>query len=344
MTTVAIVSYRLGGLDGVSIEAAKWAWAIGTLGCEIRTVAGAGPVDILVPGLAMDAETPPTSEELESAFADCALVIVENMASLPLNPEALAVLYDVLEGRSVLFRHHDFTWQRPHLAHLPSPRHRPGWAHVTINELSRVSLAHRGIDADVIRNHFDCDPPRGNREATRNALGATARPILLFPSRSIPRKNVGAACNVAEQLNADLWILGPSEDGFEPILSAILDDHPGTVFRGSPTGCSIHDAYAAADMVVLPSRWEGFGNPLVESVTHQRPLALNVYPVAEELIALGFSFTPIDALDALRHELEAPNHERFTRNLAVAREHLNLNELPQRLTTLLQRRFSWWGY
>jgi hypothetical protein len=45
------LSYRLGGPDGVSVEAAKWQWALERLGYQVRTVAGAGPVDVLVPGL-----------------------------------------------------------------------------------------------------------------------------------------------------------------------------------------------------------------------------------------------------------------------------------------------------
>jgi hypothetical protein len=47
----AMVSYQLGGPDGVSIEATKWRWALGELGFAVRTVAGAGDADVLVPGL-----------------------------------------------------------------------------------------------------------------------------------------------------------------------------------------------------------------------------------------------------------------------------------------------------
>ena len=33
--TLAVVSYRLGGSDGVSVEAAKWAWAFRSLGFDV---------------------------------------------------------------------------------------------------------------------------------------------------------------------------------------------------------------------------------------------------------------------------------------------------------------------
>ena len=54
------MSFRLGGVDGVAVEARKWAWALGELGFDVRRVAGAieddgRPDDIVLPGLAIDA-------------------------------------------------------------------------------------------------------------------------------------------------------------------------------------------------------------------------------------------------------------------------------------------------
>jgi glycosyltransferase involved in cell wall biosynthesis len=330
---LAVVSFRLGGTDGVSIEAAKWVAALEALGHEITLVAGEGPVDVRVPGLAIGARAP-SRARLDAALADADLVIVENLASLPLNPGARDVLYAVLEGRRAIFHHHDLAWQRPATAHLAGPRDAPCWRHVTINDLSRRELAARGIVATTIPNSFDCDPPPGDRDAVRARLDVGDRPVALLATRAIARKNVAGALALARDLDAVLWLLGPSEDDYEEELRALLARSGVTVRRG-PHGASIHDAYSACDLVVLSSTWEGFGNPVLESVTHRRPLALYPYPVAREIARHGFAFFDLDDREGLRDELRAPDEGRRARNLAIARRHFNVAHLPARLAALL---------
>lgn len=102
-----------------------------------------------------------------------------------------------------------------------------------------------------------------------------------------------------------------------------------------PKDVDIHDAYAACDLVVMPSTWEGFGNPVLESVTHHRPLALYPYPVAREIMAYGFRFFELEEVDDIANFLSQPEQAVLTNNLTIARAHFNVASLPERLRSLL---------
>ncbi len=109
----AVVSYRLGGNDGVSVEARKWAWALGELGFEVRRVAGAiedggRADDVVVPGLTIAPAASPDPNLLAGAIAGADLVIVDNIASLPAEPA-----------------------KRRTRCRVPSTRHRRGFCSVT---------------------------------------------------------------------------------------------------------------------------------------------------------------------------------------------------------------------
>jgi glycosyltransferase involved in cell wall biosynthesis len=331
---IAVVSYRLGGGDGVAIEAAKWIDALVGLGHEVLSVAGEGRADVLVDGLGLADTHGPDPTDL-AVLGDVDLTIVENVASLPLNPEARTVLYQVLADRRAIFRHHDLAWQRPHLAHFEAPRDAPTWSHVTINDLSRVELAQRGLLATTLYNSFDCDPPLGRRAETRRRLGVDTERLALLPTRALPRKNVAGALALCEALDATLWLLGPAEDGYEDTLEQLLASTRVPVIRRGLGDLTIHDAYGAADLVVVSSTWEGFGNPVLESVTHRRPLALYPYPVAAEIRAKGLTFFELGDVATLSNFLDAPDESLYEANLALAREHFNLADLPGRLRSLL---------
>ena len=96
------------------------------------------------------------------------------------------------------------------------------------------------------------------------------------------------------------------------------------------------DAYAACDVVALPSTWEGFGNPAIEAATHDRPLAIGDFAVAREL-RNSFGFEWFDASDPrpLASYLANPDLELIARNHEIARRHFSSADLPRRIYALL---------
>jgi hypothetical protein len=84
-------------------------------------------------------------------------------------------------------------------------------------------------------------------------------------------------------------------------------------------------------VVALPSTWEGFGNPSVESAIHRRPLAIGPYPVAAELAAFGFRWFGLDEMDELGTWLDAPDPRLLDHNLEVATSHFSVADLPDRI-------------
>jgi glycosyltransferase involved in cell wall biosynthesis len=335
---VALVSFRLGGPDGVSVVADHWAEAFRRLGLRVRTVAGTGRADRLLPGLELDGVAgPDLPGRLAEALAGTDLVVVENVCSLPRNPGAAAVLAAHLAGRPAILHHHDLPWQRAEFGDLPGwPPDDPAWCHVTINELSRKQLAERGLVATTVYGGFPLPGP-GRRELARELLGvAPGRRLLLQPTRAIPRKNVPAGLAMAQALGADYWLTGPVEDGYGPELDALLAAAACPVHRRIPAGLAMDDAYAACDAVVFPSTWEGFGAPLVEAALHRRPLAVGDYPVAAELAAFGFRWFPADDPAPLRAFLDRPDPGLLDANRAVALRHFSLDALTAQLADLLE--------
>ncbi len=322
----------------MSIEAEKWCAALGSLGFEVRTIAGEGTADVVVPGLGrMPSTIPPSRRSLAEAVAAAVervdVVVVENLLSLPLNPAAAAAVASALRGRPAILRHHDLAWQRPHFATLgyevPDD---PRWAHVAINSLSATELAARGIDAAVLHNRFPLDG------WTRDVWAANRRDrlLLLHPGRAIPRKDVAAAVHLAEALSATYWLTGPAEDGYDDELDRILSAARCEVRRDRPP--SIADAYAQSHAVVFPSTWEGFGNPVIESALARRPLAVRPYPVlVEDIAPFGFRWFGHDDADGLRRFLADPDETLLDHNEAIARASFGTDRLPGELASVLER-------
>jgi len=343
-------SFRFGGTDGVSVETKKWEWALRSLGFTTQRIAGEfldglRPDDTWLPFLAIDpvAGSRPEPDSLAAAIAGVDLVVVENLCSLPLNLIAAHTVAEVLtqhDGR-VVFHHHDLPWERPQFSQLTEfPTRRGNSTHIVINQQAQVELRARGINAYLLRNAFDLDPEPGNRDSTRQQFGFGVDDlVILQPTRAIPRKEVGRGIALADSIAeywpdrvVRFWISGDTEDGFDEEFAQLVSRANVAVTQGAANRAE--DAYAAADLVVLPSSWEGFGNPLIEATVAGRPVVVAHYPVLDELTALGLTFLDINDLDAVVTELQNPNPATAQANLVHISQHFNLANLPNRIAEI----------
>ena len=332
MKTCAIISFRLGGTDGVAVVAESWRQALQNLGWHTYTVAGPQlattteqtPVDCFVDGLEIGATEAPDPSDVSTALAKADLVLCENILSIPLNLPASRVVADVLAGRPAILHHHDLPWQRQrhqNCTELPPPSDRH-WRHVVINQLTRQQLAQRDIAAAVIYNGFDTTVTRSDPVTARRQLGFDDDELVfVHPVRAIDRKNIPAAVELAEQLQATYWLTGQTEENYHHQLAKIFTSaHCKIVRTPAP---SIAEMYAACDLVVFPSIWEGFGNPPVEAAIYRRLAAVGNYPVAAELRALGFRWLDPANTDEIAAALAGDQNLTLNHNQKTVEQHFS---------------------
>jgi glycosyltransferase involved in cell wall biosynthesis len=253
-----------------------------------------------------------------------------------------------------VFHHHDLPWQRRAFDALSRefPPRTDGALHVTINQRSRRELEARGYKGVVVmQNRFDLDAPPGDRGATREQFGFGADDVVVLqPSRAIERKNVPGGVRFATAFASAYperpvryWLSGPAEDGYGPTLERVLARAEVPVSLGrAPTSA---DAYAASDLVVLPSTWEGFGNPTIESIAARRPLAAFAYPVLSEILTTGVRLFSVNDPAVVARFLREPDEVRqryFDVNLQRARLGYSLADLPADLERVFaEHGWSW---
>lgn len=335
MARGAIVSFRLGLSDGVSIVARLWQQMLEDIGFDMVTVAGEGPVDRQVPGLGIDQLEGPDPAEFSAAVADADLVVVENLCTIPLNLPAARTVAATLAGRPAILHHHDPPWQRERFASVTElPADNPAWRHVVINRLTAEQFAQRGMDAAVVYNGFDTTSSEGDRAAMRAMLGVDDdATLVVHPVRAIPRKNIPEAISIAEALGGVYWLMGQAEEDYGATLDQLLAQARCPVIHRPVARTP--DIYAAADLVVFPSTWEGFGNPPVEAAIWRRPCVVGSYPVAHELAEFGFQWFSADRLDEVRAFLNSPDIALLDQNQAIAQQHFSLERVRSDLVALL---------
>lgn len=357
---VCVVSHRLGGMDGVSVEAAKWVDAFRALGWEVTRAAGhfadsGEPGDVRVRGLwaAQPGEEPPPVDQATIAELCRAhdLLVLDNAGSLWSAPLAsVAFEHHALAARiPTIARHHDPAWQGIALR-TPTPDtvplHHPAFIHVLINELTREEFAHRWPELavtgalQIVYNRVSVDAfADGARTSTRRLLGVGPRELLLVhPARvEALNKNIPGAVEFARRLEAvagrtvRYWLTDP-DCATDPEVTAALAVAPGLLRGRAPSQA---DMYAAADLVLLPSTWEGWGLPVIEGAAAQRPIVAGPYPVLDEIRALGLRVYDPAEVDEVGRILTTPGASRSViRANTAAVAQFDTESLPGELARL----------
>ena len=158
-------------------------------------------------------------------------------------------------------------------------------------------------------------------------------PIILYVGRFDPYKNVSHLIEAFHELrkqgvNAKLRIIGPLDARYtEPVeLVKTLKLQPYVEWSGYVADTDLLRAYHTADVFVLPSKYEGFGLPVVEAMASGTPVicsnAGSLPEVAGKAAILVDPLNRSELTDAFKKVLTTPDlSEDFSRKgLVQAKE------------------------
>jgi len=138
---------------------------------------------------------------------------------------------------------------------------------------------------------------------------------LLFVGAIQQRKNPLAAADVAAEVGMPLVVVGPEK---EPALARELERR-GAQLRGYVDKSQLVDLYRGAACLVLPSRYEGFGLPVLEAMACGTPVVATDEPALREVGGDAAVYANVDDLAAAVRQALRESDARSAAGLARAR-------------------------
>lgn len=262
-----------------------------------------------------------TRRRLEEALEGVQVLLAHNVCSLHKNLALTAALHELAgqpDSPRLVLWHHDLAWGSARYAaelHLGRPWDllRTAWAgatQVTISAARRVELAKlMNIQQEQILTIPNGVSPQSfyklgrlSSELTDRLGLLSASPLLLLPARITARKNIELSLRALARLResmptAALLVTGPlgahnpaNQRYFESLKTLRSElKLEGTAhflaeqMDGYVPDEAIHDFYRLADALLLPSRDEGFGIPVLEAGLAGLPVFCAAIPALQEL-------------------------------------------------------------
>ena len=161
---------------------------------------------------------------------------------------------------------------------------------------ARLSVIYNGVDLE--RYHPD------NRARFRAAARGEARLapegwVVLFAGSGFERKGLATAIEALARLDergANLVVVGKGDPRPYQAIAARSGVGARVVWLGARS--DLERWYAAADIVVLPSRYEPFGNVHLEALAAGLPVVASARAGGAEIIADGINGSVVDPLDS----------------------------------------------
>ena len=241
---------------------------------------------------------------------DC--VIAHNLMTMPFNLAATQVLGELADSKLNLLAwthdlaasNQDYSLPRNSIVDMIRERH-SSIRYVAVSETRANEFRElTGSDVDaVIPNGLDLSTSLGltaEVEALLNGIDRQAI-LLLYPTRILPRKNLGFAIQILKSLNdlghpAYLLITGAANEynpGAHAHLSGLkkqaedLEITERVIWvneRFQVDEQQLRSLYLAADALLFSTRQEGFGLPLLEAAAFRLPIfCSNIEPLRSNL-------------------------------------------------------------
>jgi glycosyltransferase involved in cell wall biosynthesis len=315
------------------------------------------------------------TETLQGVVSDADCLIAHNVCSLNKNLILTAALRRISEEEKhpkIILWHHDLAWTTPRYRHelhdgYPWDLLRTAWPgaeQVTISGFRQEELASlmniRSEDIWVIPNGVDVARFLKLEKLTADLVEQldllNFNPLLLLPVRITPRKNIELAMQVVAAMRnqsprAALIVTGPlgphnpANVEYFRKLQALRQDLSleSNVFflaelvEGYLPDEVVSDFYQLADMLILPSREEGFGIPVLEAGLVGMPIFCADIPPLRDL---GMKYVNYFSPDGSAAEIAAAILEHMTASAVAGfrthiRSHYAWREIYEKQIELL---------